>query len=504
MKRTCLLFIVLSFVTMLLLACNEIENVNPEVSSVVEQKQTTLTRIVNVTQEEAYTIADRFVSSELGKDIFLTKGANTNSNLVKSSATVREDGQDLMHVFNFEGGGFIIIGATRNYYPILAYSDKGSFLLKDDMGPVDVWLDETKVCIKNSELSDETTKSQMLSLWARFDGTYTDPTLAFRSAHGSQTRSTGEDACWERIDSLQALYSSEGWTFLPLSFVEELFSNLGLSNEYSSICYSATQNHSALNETIIGYKNPVVATVGPLINTLWNQDSPFGDLCPNRVAGCAAVAAGQVMYYHQYPPTMTWAGDNFYWYQIPHEADSNSKQPHLMRMLGQKFQMKYFFHPLGNTSGTYDPFIESGLDSLGFYATLDSFTDNHPFNPLTVNNELFNYARPVIMNGTAIYTSPPDTSGHTWVCEGAQDIYVNRLYYFTENQPYGAGAFTQGMYSINNPGDVGNVNFMINFYMNWGEGENGNGRNGWFASNDVNSYYGNYKYNRSNIYVIKP
>lgn len=142
---------------MLLLACNEIENVNPEVSSVVEQKQTTLTRIVNVTQEEAYTIADRFVSSELGKDIFLTKSANTNSNLVKSSATVREDGQDLMHIFNYEDGGFIIVGATRNYYPILAYSDKGSFVLKDDMGPVDVWLEETKVCIKNSELSDETT-----------------------------------------------------------------------------------------------------------------------------------------------------------------------------------------------------------------------------------------------------------------------------------------------------------------------------------------------------------
>ena len=62
-----------------------------------------------------------------------------------------------MHIFNYEDGGFIIVGATRNYYPILAYSDKGSFVLKDDMGPVDVWLEETKVCIKNSELSDETT-----------------------------------------------------------------------------------------------------------------------------------------------------------------------------------------------------------------------------------------------------------------------------------------------------------------------------------------------------------
>ena len=175
-----------------------------------------------------------------------------------------------------------------------------------------------------------------------------------------------------------------------------------------------------------------------------------------------------------------------------------------MRMLGQKFQMDYQYHPLSNSSATCDSLIESGLDSLEYEATLEIFNDNHPFNPGTVNNELFNYGRPVIMNGTAVFPNLSLTIGHTWVCEGAQDIYVNRLYYFTENQPYGAGTFSQGMYSITNPGDVGNVNYLINFYMNWCEGETGTGYNGWYAANNVNSSYGDYKYQRTNIYVIKP
>ena len=74
-----------------------------------------------------------------------------------------------MYVFNYVDGGFVIVSATREYYPILAYSDKGKFELKEDMGPVDVWLDETKVSIKNcSRLSDED-KEQMRSLWSHYE-----------------------------------------------------------------------------------------------------------------------------------------------------------------------------------------------------------------------------------------------------------------------------------------------------------------------------------------------
>ena len=133
-----------------------------------------------------------------------------------------------MYIFNYEDGGWVIIGSTREYYPILAYSDEGRFELQEDMGPVDVWLDETKVCIKHaSELSVEE-KAQMRSLWSLYEdaGLLAEKTKAARVL----TKSTGEDACWERIDSLQALYGSEGWTFTSLSGAEYYFDEWGFGN----------------------------------------------------------------------------------------------------------------------------------------------------------------------------------------------------------------------------------------------------------------------------------
>jgi len=60
---------------------------------------------------------------------------------VSSIETVKDSvGNALMYVINFSEGGFVIVGATRNYYPVLAYSDDNSFTLAPDMGAVSVWM----------------------------------------------------------------------------------------------------------------------------------------------------------------------------------------------------------------------------------------------------------------------------------------------------------------------------------------------------------------------------
>lgn len=488
MKRLSL-FAVLPMAAIMLFACNKVDNADFDVATALEQQIKSQTHGINVTQTEAQAIANMFMRSEAGNLGVATKSSDTRSKRVSSSATVREDGQDLMYVFNYEDGGFVIVGSTRNYYPILAYSDKGSFDLQDDMGPVDIWLDETKVGIKNSGSLDEATKTQMQSLWARYDGTFVDPSQQLLAARRLQTRSTGEDACWDRIDSLQALYGSEGWTFLPVSFVEDLFTDLDLESYYEAICYSAEQNHSALNETLIGYKLPnEVTQIGPLLNTEWFQRSPFGDACPNLVAGCGAVAAGQVMFFHRFPTTMTWKGEDFYWSQIPRLPSWHSyhKQPQLMGMLGQKFQMVY---NSDSTSSTTVNKLCTGLDSLGYNVSSVSHNYNN------VRDSLFYHSNPVIMQGKDS-THP---SGHFWVCDGVRETIMNQIQFFTENQPYGAGSFTQGMYSLSNPGIEGGI-FYIHFHMNWGRGSN----NAWYLGDSVNSPFGNYNTLRHDIFVNVP
>nr|MCR5828202.1 C10 family peptidase [Bacteroidales bacterium] len=411
----------------------------------------------------------------------------------------REDGQDLMYIFNYEDGGFVIVGSTRNYYPILAYSDKGSFELQDDMGPVDVWLDETKVSIKNSGSLDNETKAQMQNLWERYDGTFVDPAQELLAARRPQTRSAGEDSCWAEIERLQAQYGSEGWTFLPLSFVEDLFDDLGLYNEYANICYYAAQNHSALNETVIGYKNPVHNEVGPLIGTNWHQVSPFDDLCPGDCpAGCGPVAVAQLMKFYEKPTSMTWNVFTFGWDRlppVPDVTDTTERHAHLIRYLWQKLQVTVSPPLKVKTSATK---IKNGLESMGYTANI-----SNPHSNASVKEQLLIYSRPVIMYGR----DSSDTDGHFWVCEGAKEIDPYQIIYYTENQPYGAGTFTQGMYSLSNPGIIGGGNPSLDFYMNWGWGvptPYSGPLNGWFSSNNVSVDTCNFVNDRKDIFVSYP
>ena len=481
------------------IACSGISNVDFEAKSVVSRQRTSIMiRDVNVTQNEAVGVANMFIRSNAGDVMLPTKGAFSNTKMIRSTETVREDGQDLMYVFNYEGGGFVIVGSTRNYYPILAYSDEGTFNLKEDMGPVDVWLDETKVNIKNSSGLSKETKAQMKTLWARYDGTYIEHSPIDYAARRPQTRSTGEDACWERIETLQSLYGSLGWTFLPLSQVEDYFTDLGYEDEYDEMCYSAGQNHSALSETVIGYKGGTLSTtqVGPLLSTEWHQGSPFNNMCPNnKPAGCGAIAIAQVMKYYEYLSSMTWDGVTFGWTNIPYYPDGNSNQARLVRLIGYRANMTYG----NNGSWTIPGNVEYALASFGYNADLDYYSI------LNARNNIYLYNQPVIMVGNSNNVPLPNPlnyigDSHYWVCEGAKETTDPGIRFFTGNQPYGAGTFTQGLYSYSSPGTLGGAVYL-SFYMNWGWGGS---YDGWFASNNVNSGNGNFQYSRQNIYIEEP
>ena len=482
---------IISLATVLLMACNEIENVGLDADSVITKHTTSLIRDINVTQNEAIGIANMFARSNASGDIPQTKGAFSSTKMISSSETIREDGQNLMYVFNYEGGGFVIVGSTRNYYPILAYSDEGSFVLKDDMGPVDVWLDETKVSIKNSSSLDNETKAQMQNLWERYDGTFVDPAQELLAARRPQTRSTGEDACWEEIEDLQDQYGDDGWTFLPLSQVEDLFDDLGLSNDYATICNNASQNYSALNETVIGYRYPAVNQVGPLLSTEWHESSPFNSLCPNQYpAGSGVIAAAQVMKYYAEPDTLMWGNTTIVWSDIPVSPNTTpNKIPQLIARLGQLFQASY------SSSGTfvYHYNVMIGASSLGYSIDYDNGNNDSYYRPL-----VFTYHRPVIMFGTKTTSS---TENYAWVCDGVRQAVYNQLQFFTENQPNGAGDFFQGMYTISNPGLLGQAvgTPIYTYHMNWGL--QGGMYNGWFSASYNFSSPINFNYNRKSVLI---
>lgn len=491
MKRLSLL--IMAFVAMLLTACNGIEtNLHDTESAIAKRKTSTIIRDVNVSQNEAIDIANRFVRSNFDVDILQTKSAFSSTKMICSTETVSEDGQNLMYVFNYQGGGFVIVGASRNYYPILAHSDEGSFILQDDMGPVNVWLDETKVSIKNSNLLDNDTKTQMRNLWSMYDGTYVDSAQELLSVRRPQTRSAGEDACWNRIDSLQEVHGSEGWTFNSLSNAEYYFNEWGFSSIYDQMCYYAAQNHSELNETVVGYRYPAINQVGPLLETEWHQYSPFNNLCPNQYpAGSDVIAVAQIMKYYAHPDTLMWDGVTITWADIPVSADTiPNKIPQLIRRLGQLFKVNYG----SSGSSTFVAYVLNGLYSKGYL--FPAADDESVYR----NQICFNH-RPVLMVGSE--TDDPLSEHYAWVCDGVRETVYNEIQYYTENQPNGAGNFTQGMYTITNPGLAGQPvgSPIYTYHMNWGL--IGGTYNGWFTANYIYSAQIDYNCDRHNysIYI---
>jgi hypothetical protein len=122
---------------------------------------------------------DSFVSVTKATDIAATFfGQLTNDPLTKSydrdtsTETVRDaknDNAPMMYVINYCGGGFVVVSATKDYYPILAYSDENDFVLSDDMEGVAVWMEETKEAIRQSGSLDEATKAKIHRLWQQYE-----------------------------------------------------------------------------------------------------------------------------------------------------------------------------------------------------------------------------------------------------------------------------------------------------------------------------------------------
>ena len=59
-------------------------------------------------------------------------------------STIYSGNEPQMYVFNFKNGGFVVVSATKDYYPILAYSEDGTFPVGEEKSGLKVWLPNTR------------------------------------------------------------------------------------------------------------------------------------------------------------------------------------------------------------------------------------------------------------------------------------------------------------------------------------------------------------------------
>lgn len=373
-------------------------------------------------------------------------------------------GAPLVYVINYEGGGWAIISATKDYYPVLAHSNENQFVIDTTAmnGGLKAWLNETNKAIESSENLDPQITSQIAIEWLRY--TFRDSELRQSAIPGGN--SPEAIMCRNRLKQLNETYYLDGWSFTTLSSQ----SNVSLPSHAYTI---ADQCGSPYEYTIVGIKDVSVHTsVDPLITTKWNQGSPYNALCPNQdMAGCVAIAMAQIMKFHRLPT-------RFDWNNMPNTGATHATQ-FLIAEIGGVIGTNY-----GEESSSAR--ISKAVRGFGAYGYNANLKDH---NSSDVIFEMVNFNRPIFMCGDRNLTK-----GHAWVCDGLKRNSAEYEYYaeYLNNGSY--DNFGETLLDL--PGHFSGIPYTF-FHMNWGWGGS---YDGWYAGAAPTSDR-DYQYRRQNIHV---
>jgi len=234
----------------------------------------------------------------------------------------------------------------------------------------------------------------------------------------------------------------------------------------------------------------VTAVIEPLIQTKWNQGSPFNNFCPlldNRktVTGCVATAMAQVMNYWQYPSmgvgshSYLWTKGNqelsanfgateYDWNNMTNTYNSSSTDAQkiavatLMHHCGVSVDMNYDYSQQGTShsgSGAITAYVADALKIYFNYSSeiqhlsRSAYSDSDWINMLKEDLDL---NRPIQYHGSG------SGGGHSFVCDGYNsDDYFHfnwgwsgncDAYYTINNLNPGPGGIGSGSYGIYNDG----------------------------------------------------
>lgn len=178
-----------------------------------------------------------------------------------------------MYVINYVQGGFIIISATKEYFPILAYSDENQFELNPKNGGATDWVNQTQYAINHSNELPDSIQSKIFAIWQHYDP---QP----QTTEGSVSKGSTEEntAIYDRISAMRSAYP--GYSFRPLSGCSSSTFPVN-SGIYETLCNYANECNSPYEYTIVAIKDIIAtSTTGHLLTTKWDQGATFNNLCP--------------------------------------------------------------------------------------------------------------------------------------------------------------------------------------------------------------------------------
>lgn len=385
-----------------------------------------------LSEADATVVAERFARgwAEGGRRAVATRSGHLET-------IADTDGAPFAYVVNFDGGGFCIVGATKENYPVLAYDERSALTIGSNGSGIADWIDYTVEAAKYRTAEEAAAIARQ---WADYEALPVTPA----SYYDDPVRFAVFN---DMINSFDPMTSA----VFPLQFLLDNPSSDHVPDDILRNARILADQKSCPYQYFIVERINRSVTTGPYITTSWGQQdynsliiANYGN-CPT---GCPAVAAGQIMNYYRYPEK--------YW-------NGQSSLDQLIYDLGISFNMKYNL----NGSGASPANIVSGLQvDFNYSVTIEGYTTDK------MRSYLSDKRKPAMIGGT----TPMTRWGHIWICDGYRNI-VNteyRMYYQVSKN--GEWVYeTNGIYYLSN--SVGPVTIIPGEYlhMNWGWDGNGNG-----------------------------
>lgn len=365
-----------------------------------------------------------------------------------------DEGDVLMYAVNFRTGGYTIVSATKDYYPVLAKIEKGRYSDELYKTGASVLMQEYREGMKYAKTLPRDSILSLRALWMKYEEPHTGQWVATKS-NDQLASLVGESIQEWQEQGLSYTFLSEG---PPKEMPYDVYQRYvayaeGLSNpdyDYYENC------------VIIGESIGASSSQSPLITTSWHQQYPFNyNLPAGWNIGCCAIATSQIMAYYKYPSNLNWSG---------------------ILALNPEVIGNFVYDVALGINTNFGIQSGSTIDDVQNYLIETGYNVQKISHATTDVMESLDAKRPVYMRGTL----KNQNYGHAWICDGymySNDYIKYTLLILSLTEPLKYEPCGEP-YLYEPPR-------YMDFHMNWGWGGTGNGYyadNEWF---DVNIFSGN-------------
>ena len=449
-------------------SCNNSDDVLNNVEQVkITQEDNLIERnILNLSTTDASKLAKQFSLNES------ENGSRSASNVgIKDIQTISsKSGEPLMYVVNYvDNKGFTVISATKNYTPVLAYSDEGYLNVNDASFTDNIFMDEYKTHIESVvNLESDSLRQRYAIDWSFYE----------KKPEVIDSRAYTDAQIQQELANARTYYSNQGYEVHSLSAATSLIPAAGgqsaedrANGFIRDICDHTPQQYDCMNVTLLLVKR-TNEQFGPIVSTLWNPNSPYCADAPYGSTGCATIATMQMMCYYRHPSSIIWNNiASIYWV-----GDLNEDQRNFSNNI--RTDLNANCQPNGNTTFP-EGCIKTALEKQKYNYKVTTLN----YNRISAANYMKSNT-PLIMYGVNTTNSQ---LCHYWICNGYKANTVQYAAYMIDRDSREYTFF---------PGMTDTLSEYFLFNM-------GTGNNTWFYQDNAIYNGSSYTANRK-MYLLTP